>query len=90
MLINNTEAIKMGRTTSVTLGDSLNQFVENMIDDGRYNSTTEVVRAGLRLLEKAEQENWLANYLSEGIKSGLSDKTPEQIAENIRIRHDAV
>ncbi len=80
----------MGRTTSVTLGDSLNQFVENMIDDGRYNSTTEVVRAGLRLLEKTEQEIWLANYLSEGIKSGLSDKTPEQIAENIRKRHDAV
>ncbi|PID66310.1 MAG: type II toxin-antitoxin system ParD family antitoxin [Gammaproteobacteria bacterium] len=80
----------MGRTTSVTLGDSLNRFVDNMIEGGRYSSTTEVVRAGLRLLEKAEQEIWLANYLREGVESGLSDKTPEQIAEKVRKQHDVV
>ncbi len=78
----------MARTTSITLGEPLNQFVNSLVSGGRYNSTTEVVRAGLRLLEKAEQERWLTNYLREGVESGLSDKTPEQIAESIRKKYD--
>lgn len=75
------------RTTSITLGEPLNQFVKQLVQSGRYGSTTEVVRAGLRLLEKAEQERWLNSYLQEGINSGLSDNTPEQIAEKVRQKH---
>jgi len=44
----------MHRNTSVTLGDHLNGFVETKIKEGRFESTSEAVRAGLRLLEEHE------------------------------------
>lgn len=44
----------MPRNTSVTLGDHLGGFVENKIQQGRFESTSEAVRAGLRLLEEHE------------------------------------
>jgi len=44
----------MHRNTSVTLGDHLKGFVETKIKEGRFESTSEAVRAGLRLLEEHE------------------------------------
>jgi len=57
----------MARNTSVTLGGHLAEFVTNKIDSGRFESTSEAVRAGLRLLE--EQETKL-DILRETLKSG--------------------
>jgi len=44
----------MYKNTSVTLGDHLSNFVDEKIKQGRYSSTSEAVRAGLRLLEEQE------------------------------------
>ncbi|MEZ5472601.1 MAG: type II toxin-antitoxin system ParD family antitoxin [Marinicella sp.] len=44
----------MHRNTSVTLGDHLSEFVESKVKQGRFESTSEAVRAGLRLLEEHE------------------------------------
>lgn len=44
----------MQRNTSVTLGDHFRGFVESKIQQGRFESTSEAVRAGLRLLEEQE------------------------------------
>jgi len=44
----------MARNTSVTLGKHFDGFIESKIKEGRYNSTSETVRAGLRLLEERE------------------------------------
>ncbi len=63
----------MSRNTSFSLGDHFNDFVENQVGLGRYNSVSDVVRAGLRLLE--EQETTLAALraaLIEGENSGVS------------------
>ena len=46
----------MSRNTSVTLGNHFSEFVENKIDSGRFESTSEAVRAGLRLLELQENQ----------------------------------
>lgn len=44
----------MQRNTSVTLGQHFGDFVEDKIQQGRFESTSEAVRAGLRLLEEHE------------------------------------
>ncbi|UJF18559.1 type II toxin-antitoxin system ParD family antitoxin [Vibrio sp. SS-MA-C1-2] len=71
----------MNRTTSVTIGESLGEFVERMIQSGRYNSTSEVMRCALKLLE--EQENKLdliRKELIAGEESGESSLTLKEIA----------
>jgi len=44
----------MPRNTSVTLGEHFDQFVSEKIAQGRFQSVSEVVRAGLRRLEEDE------------------------------------
>ena len=61
----------MSKNTSVSLGDHFAGFIENQIASGRYGTASDVVRAGLRLLE--EQEARLAALqaaLLEGEQSG--------------------
>jgi len=61
----------MGKNTSISLGDHFENFIESTISKGRYSNASEVVRAGLRLLE--EEENrilLLRDAIKEGIESG--------------------
>ncbi len=61
----------MGKNTSISLGNHFESFVESTVSTGRFNNASEVVRAGLRLLE--EEENRvieLRNSIKEGIESG--------------------
>lgn len=44
----------MPRNTSVTLGEHFDRFVTEKIQEGRFQSVSEVVRAGLRKLEEDE------------------------------------
>jgi antitoxin ParD1/3/4 len=46
----------MPRNTSVTLGHHFSDFIDSKIQSGRFESTSEAVRAGLRLLEEQETQ----------------------------------
>ncbi|MER9587151.1 type II toxin-antitoxin system ParD family antitoxin [Mesorhizobium sp. M0276] len=43
------------------LNDHYESFIRKQLESGRYNNASEVVRAGLRMLEdfEAERERWL-------------------------------
>ena len=64
----------MPKNTSISLGDHFNDFVEEQVAAGRFASASEVVRAGLRLLE--DHETRLAEVraaLIEGEGSGPAE-----------------
>lgn len=61
----------MSKNTSISLGDHFSGFVDRQLARGRYASASEVVRAGLRLLEEHETRlEALRAALAEGEQSG--------------------
>lgn len=74
----------MQRNTSVILGDHFSNFIAAKIGEGRYESTSEAVRAGLRLLEKEEAKlDALRKALSEGEESGIAEYSFLEIIEQL-------
>jgi antitoxin ParD1/3/4 len=64
----------MPKNTSVSLGDHFSAFVERKVAAGRYASASEVLRAGLRLLEEDELKlEALRAALVEGEESGEAE-----------------
>lgn len=63
----------MGKNTSFTLNDHFVSFIDTQVKGGRYNSASDVVRAGLRLLEEDEAKlETLRAALIAGEQSGQS------------------
>lgn len=61
----------MIRNTSVALGQHFVNFIDAQVQGGRYNSASDVVRAGLRLLEEHETKvKALQDALNDGLQSG--------------------
>ena len=82
---------------SVALGDHFEAFIKEQVERGRYNNASEVVRAGLRLLEdsEAERERKL-KVLDDAIARGLAeadaglgvplDEAMDRIRERLQLR----
>lgn len=64
----------MSKNTSISLGDHFEEFVHSKIDEGRYTNASEVIRAGLRLLEEEEKKYYL---LKQAIQDGINSGTAE-------------
>jgi antitoxin ParD1/3/4 len=81
----------MKRETSIVVSDHFATFIEQRVAQGRYGSASEVVAAGLRLLEEQETKlEALRAALIEGEQSGLA--TPfdvEEFLEDMRSRASA-
>jgi len=64
-------------TRNVNLTDKLDRFVAKTVKSGRYENASEVVRAGLRSLERQEREfeaklQALRAAVAEGDSSGVA------------------
>ena len=76
----------MPRNTSVTLGDHFDQFVAEILKQGRFQSVSEIVREGLRKLEADEVKlQALRARLQAGEDSPLvKDFAPQQFLAEMR------
>lgn len=76
----------MGRNTSISLGNYFEHFVGTKISEGRCKNASEVIRAGLRLLEEEENKiQILKKVLQEGLDSGIAtDFIPEKHLETLK------
>ena len=63
----------MPRNISVSLGDHFTRFIDQRIASGRYSSASDVISAGLQLLEEHEARmNAVREALIEGERSGAA------------------
>lgn len=61
----------MARNTSVSLGKHFADFIDSQVQTGRFGSASDVMRAGLRLLEEHEAKvKALQDALIAGEESG--------------------
>ena len=81
----------MSKNTSITLGNHFDDFVQDRISAGRYKNASEVIRAGLRLLEEEENKVVaLKQAIQEGIDSGIvEDFDPEQFLQNLKAQRSS-
>jgi antitoxin ParD1/3/4 len=71
------------KNTSISLGNYFDQFISSQVSAGRYKNVSEVVRAGLRLLE--DEENRVM-ALKSAIQKGLDSPLVENFdfKENLK------
>jgi antitoxin ParD1/3/4 len=79
--------------TSVALGSHFETFIRDQVQSGRFNNISEVVRAGLRLLEEHEQRKHyelesLRAEIAAGSASGPS-RPAEEVFDRLEARYAA-
>ena len=83
-------SIKMNKNTSISLGNYFDQFVQSRIKEGRFKNVSEVIRAGLRLLEEESKRIALRGAIQEGIESGIAhDFEPKKHLESLKAKKHA-
>ena len=78
----------MSKNTSISLGTYFDQFIQSRIREGRFKNVSEVIRAGLRLLEEEERKTVaLKNAIQEGIDSGVAhDFDPKEHLKSLKVK----
>lgn len=80
--------------TSVALSPHFETFIRQQVDSGRFNNVSEVVRAGLRLLEEREAEQAAKlQALREAIALGLAsgpDLSEEEVFDELEAKLQAM
>ena len=75
---------------NVALGNHYEEFVRKQLESGRYNNASEVVRAGLRLLEDHEtaRERWLNEEIPARYEDLVNNPGIGIPAETVRARFE--
>jgi antitoxin ParD1/3/4 len=76
--------------TSVALGSHFEEFVKKLLESGRFNNASEVIRAGLRLLEDEDKLRQLRHReLRAAVQIGVDSEdagTVEEVVARNRAR----
>jgi antitoxin ParD1/3/4 len=81
----------MSKNTSFSVGAHFADFIETQVSEGRYSNASDVVRAGLRLLEEQEaQLAALRAVLDEGEESGVSSRNVQDVWTAVKARRGTV
>lgn len=68
----------MTRNPSVSLTSEQQKFVSRLVKSGRYSGVSEIMRAGLRLLERDEaQREAMIRSVEDSVRQGLSSGSAE-------------
>jgi len=81
--------------SSYTLGARFEILVRGLVESGRYNNASEVIREGLRLLEDKEKEREiklteLRRLAEEGRLSGLSEEDGETALNRLEAKYRVI
>jgi antitoxin ParD1/3/4 len=79
----------MSKNTSIILSDYYNDFISQQVQLGKFSSTSEVVRAALRLFEFEEKKKeTLLLELKKGEESGFVENfNTEEFLKRMRAKH---
>jgi antitoxin ParD1/3/4 len=81
-IANDTKGYSMA-TRNVVLTDAQSSLVDRLVETGRYQNASEALRAGLRLLEREENEiKALRNQLSAGLAQARAGDLAEGSGED--------
>ena len=78
---------------SIALGNHYESFIRQQLESGRYNNASEVVRAGLRMLEdfEASRERWLRQEIPARMTEMRNDPSAgvpaEQVFDELEAQH---
>lgn len=79
----------MAKNTCIWLGEYFETFIKDKVGSGRYSNASEVIRAGLRMLEEEERNiELLREALAAGEQSGFA--TPfdsEQFLKEMKAKY---
>ena len=74
----------MSKNTSMTLGTHFDDFIATQLTTGRYSSASEIVRAGLRLLEdNVTKMETLRQLLTEGDNSSFVEYSYDELISEL-------
>jgi antitoxin ParD1/3/4 len=79
----------MAKNTSILLGDYFENFINGMVQTGKFSSASEVVRTALRLFEQEEAKKLeLIRELEKGEKSGIAkDFNRDAFLKKLKAKH---
>jgi antitoxin ParD1/3/4 len=79
----------MAKNTSILLGDYFENFINGMVQTGKFSSASEVVRTALRMFEQEEAKKLeLIRELEKGEKSGIAkDFNRDAFLKKLKAKH---
>lgn len=79
---------RASRPVTVTLGEMQNRVFER-VESGEYASVSEVLRAGLRALDREEEalNDWMRKRIAESLADPRPSVPAEEVFERLRAHH---